>query len=772
MANTPSRRFALRYGGHTPDEGGLDAYRVAGGCVEVGNQALDASKPASRAWCRQARLAGAEVLVYLNPVECFSWTVATDSEQARLYGGTTQAQIAAAHPTWFWSAVVGGSPSAYVEFSNYWMLNLSPGSPWILHAVDYAVDLFETRAFDIVGGVKQYLINGFMVDVLGVEPGGSTPAGWTVSAADIWTEGCFDFARRLRIALGPEVTLVANGPWSARREFKQPKLISAINLIDPLNAAAMKSGKGGNPDLNGQMFESAPDNFTVARVNDVINAANDGGSTLGGLSPNGTVWAGRAEDRKRFVAISDDPNGGNLAGYVGIPNLTWVGWMRGGYEGADDPVIAGTTATAIDDQLPVDWIWTPEGGGTPPDTTPPLAPTSFAAGAPEGLNVTLTFALSVDADRARTYLIRKAGTTFGAGDVPGAAGVTTVATLTPGATTDSPVVDATPGPATYFWRLVIDDAVGNRTLGPVASATVTVPATPTTASFVGSFAGAAGAKPDLNVWRDPDVTRDAVSADSLARLDGAGLLVIPCTPSAPPAFGRLGVELRAPLALNATGKRWLRVPMFCSTTPAAGSSSARVILAGTPGLANPNAAAEMLRFKQVGTQLLVEKATGGGGVTNIATLSAPAGALYNLDILIDATTLRLKVDGADINLGAGSGVAVSHGVTLPTAVLYLEAGNDQAGLQTAKFGPPVFGRSTPSDPAPATTERVGGTVTYTAQQAPDEDLVEGGLGSYEFSIVGLGVQTTGAARVQSAAAPAPREADYEVLVATINSSPF
>lgn len=373
MANSPSRMMALRYGGNQPQTGGFANARVPGGCCVIDRNVLDFA--ASRTWCRDSRALGAEVLLYVNAVEMFSWTVASSGEEFKLYGGPTQSQISQTNPEYFWSAVVGGSPSSYQEFPGLWMTNMFPGSPWITHVVDWAVGLFQDRAFDVVDGVKRYCINGFMLDVMGVEPGGSTPANWTTQAADWWTEGNFDLARRLRAALGPDPTLVCNGPWYRFRQFKQPKDIVNIALVDQANATAMKSGFGGCPDINGMMFESAPDFFSVARVDDTINAANGPGTTMGSIAPNGMRWAERCSDRKRFQAISDDANGGNLANYVSITDLTWVGWMRGGYTGTDNPVIAGTVQQRLNDQLADDWIWTPTGTPPPdPEPDPDLLP--------------------------------------------------------------------------------------------------------------------------------------------------------------------------------------------------------------------------------------------------------------------------------------------------------------------------------------------------------------------------------------------------------------
>ena len=776
---------------------------------------------ALRSRIQAVRAAGGEVIQYIEPPRWTPYPGDTGLVRSFFVPGTNYTVQAAQAAGW----TFGGPNHALLPNIHYpgayaTDIRASPGpggTAWMRHIIQWCCD----RAND-----PNWELDGFFFDSTGDVNMSGAYSGWSSGEAADFNAGALVLLRMARLALGPDCIIIGNDFLSQSAGGMQVASQVSNGIVNEhhdenpntsflagyyaicthpkrrvIYISASASGAAasvGHPQIthivvgqnSGEYIASSPPG-TVAGIGNGawpadalhvqgMKAINWGANPAGATGePSGGGGGG--------LALPSIPTGLSIVEQSGSLALTWT--ANAGAEEVDtyqvyvnDAVhkldVLGTAYTIpglVNDTAYTvrisahnatgygDWTAaqtkTPTSAAPPPDTTPPLAPTAFSLGTPEGLNVPVSVTLPTDSDRATKTLYRS----------PSASGVpaTSVAALTPGVSGDFPLTDTVPSSGTWYYQVIVRDAAGNATATTWKPVAVTTPSFGAAKFFTGSFAGANGAKPDPEFWRDPDVTRSGVTVGSVARLDGAGLLVIPCTPSAPPAFGRLGAELRVPLDLSDPAPRWLRVPIYCSSTPAAGSSSSRVLLAGTANLTDPNTSAEALRLKQVGTQLLVERRIA-GVLSTIATLTAPVDVLYDLDLLLSPTTIALVVNGADANLGAGAGAPVAHGVSLPTAVLYPDAGNDQAGTQTAKFGAITFGRSTPSDPAGVTAVLSGSDVIYSCTPAPDEDVVT----NYEYSIVGLGVQSSGSSPTQTAAAPAPSATPYVVQLVTENASPF
>ena len=150
----------------------------------------------------QIQNGGGEVYQYVNVIDSWwsQWTAT--GEQAALYGG------AQTNPGYLMSPRRSNWPGTY-------MMDMRPGSPWILHAVDHLKQWFPTTHS-----------KGIFLDVVGERLWtGSWDAMSAQQKAD-WTAGNRDFVHRLRVALGPSVIIVANNLWA-----------------------------NGNPDLNGITIE-------------------------------------------------------------------------------------------------------------------------------------------------------------------------------------------------------------------------------------------------------------------------------------------------------------------------------------------------------------------------------------------------------------------------------------------------------------------------------------------------------------------------------------
>ena len=149
--------------------------------------------------------AGGEVYQYVNVVEGYWETQTATGDQAALYGGSQNNPAYLMKPTRYnWP----GTP----------MTDLRPGSPWVLHAVDH---------------IRQWLptthAKGIFLDVIGERLWTSAWDSMSSSERATWTAGSRDFIHRLRVALGPNVILIANNIW-----------------------------ENGNPDLNGIAIEHHP----------------------------------------------------------------------------------------------------------------------------------------------------------------------------------------------------------------------------------------------------------------------------------------------------------------------------------------------------------------------------------------------------------------------------------------------------------------------------------------------------------------------------------
>lgn len=116
-----------------------------------------------------------------------------------------------------------------VSYPKTHMTDMRPGSPWILHVVDYVTQLMRDGKVD-----------GVFLDSLGARPWNKLAdwESWPQQEKDAWTDGTIDLVRRLdekRRAINPDFIIVSNGAWDrgdARGESGE-RYVDGIMLEHP-----------------------------------------------------------------------------------------------------------------------------------------------------------------------------------------------------------------------------------------------------------------------------------------------------------------------------------------------------------------------------------------------------------------------------------------------------------------------------------------------------------------------------------------------------------
>ena len=166
---------------------------------------------------QQARAAGAEVLVYINPTAVYD-TLPCRTDWG-LYGKDRD-QV----PLWPF-------PSYGVRSSwkNTRMTDIRAGSPWSDHVVEYVEHLMREGKFD-----------GVFLDVVGARIWSDTTSwkSWPKQEQDEYTRGNVDLVRRIdekRREIDPDFIVVNNGYWNRgdERGFAGEKYVDGIVLEHP-----------------------------------------------------------------------------------------------------------------------------------------------------------------------------------------------------------------------------------------------------------------------------------------------------------------------------------------------------------------------------------------------------------------------------------------------------------------------------------------------------------------------------------------------------------
>ena len=279
-ANAAANPFTLDYSNST----NITTYARPTGVVVVGRQFLNP------AVVDRVQAGGGEVYQYIDLAEGYWDNQTASGEAAALYGGAHN------NPAYLHKLTLYNYPSLP-------MTDLRPGSPWVIHAVDHVRQWFPTTH-----------AKGLFLDVLGDRLW--TSAWDQMSAADqaAWTAGSKDIIHRLRVALGPNVILVANNIW-----------------------------ENGNPDLNGMVIEHHP--FSSAsrwagmlQRSDWFKPVRN--LVIGNSTSEALQWAARPG----VTHVSDQAEyGGPSAPIVGFSPLPGV---SGVVVGGSSPAAGGPPAVA------------------------------------------------------------------------------------------------------------------------------------------------------------------------------------------------------------------------------------------------------------------------------------------------------------------------------------------------------------------------------------------------------------------------------------------
>ena len=165
----------------------------------------------------QARRQGAEVLLYISA------TARPDSRVCALDNELYMNDVSRV-PLWPYP-----STGQRVSYPKTHMTDMRPGSPWILHVVDYVEQLMRDGNFD-----------GVFLDAMGARTWDKLAEwdSWPREEQDVWTDGNVDLVRRLderRRAINPNFIIVTNGFWDRgdSRGLEGERYVDGIMLEHP-----------------------------------------------------------------------------------------------------------------------------------------------------------------------------------------------------------------------------------------------------------------------------------------------------------------------------------------------------------------------------------------------------------------------------------------------------------------------------------------------------------------------------------------------------------
>jgi hypothetical protein len=178
-----------------------------------------------------ARRGGAEVLLYISA------TARPDSRVCQL-DNELYMHDPNQVPLWPYP-----SPGQRVSYPRTHMTDMRPGSPWMLHVVDYVERLMREGKFD-----------GVFLDVVGARlwDRQSQWTSWPQDEKDLYTDGNVDLVRRLderRRAINPDFIIVSNGSWDRgdSRGLEGERYVDGIMLEHPRSGSSLAMKNAGRP---------------------------------------------------------------------------------------------------------------------------------------------------------------------------------------------------------------------------------------------------------------------------------------------------------------------------------------------------------------------------------------------------------------------------------------------------------------------------------------------------------------------------------------------
>ncbi|MET0532655.1 MAG: hypothetical protein ABW171_00380 [Steroidobacter sp.] len=180
---------------------------------------------------QQARRQGAEVLLYVSA------TARPDKRVCALDSELYMNEVTRV-PLWPLPSM-----GQRVSYPNTHMTDMRPGSPWILHVVEYVERLMREDEFD-----------GVFLDAMGARTWDKLAQWdtWPQAEKDLWTDGNVDLARRLdekRRAIDPNFIIVTNGFWDRgdRRGLDGERYVDGIMLEHPKTDSPWHIRNAGKP---------------------------------------------------------------------------------------------------------------------------------------------------------------------------------------------------------------------------------------------------------------------------------------------------------------------------------------------------------------------------------------------------------------------------------------------------------------------------------------------------------------------------------------------
>jgi hypothetical protein len=202
LAANPAGLFFNNTFNHVDDFKHPTAMLITGQC----NRPDDTQAPANyKAHFTQARAAGAEVLVYIDPVERHDGSNDPCDKYTDLY---TLPDGSGAAP---WPSSTYGGPATRVNWPNYHLIDISKNSAWSNRLVAYVEQLMRNDDFD---GVFLDVLGGKLWDYS--DGSGVHFSTWSTAEQDAWTDGAVDLVKRLderRRAVNPRFIIINNNTW-------------------------------------------------------------------------------------------------------------------------------------------------------------------------------------------------------------------------------------------------------------------------------------------------------------------------------------------------------------------------------------------------------------------------------------------------------------------------------------------------------------------------------------------------------------------------------